>query len=122
MTYATATVRLKATGMNKTEAAYQQILHMRWLTKEIRHYEYQALTLKFGHDLRYTPDFFVVNAAGEIELHETKGGFVREDAIVKVRAAATHFHMFKFFMCKRIAGLDFTITQMTGQVGSGEME
>lgn len=84
--------------MNKTEEKYSWVLHRRKLVGEIQQYEFEKVTLKLGSDCRYTPDFFVVNALGEVEFHEVKG-FFRDDAKVKIKVAAENFP-FRFFLAR----------------------
>lgn len=76
------------TGMNKTEARYAEVLEARRRAGEVREYAFELVTLKLGHDCRWTPDFVVILADGTLELHEVKGGFEREDALVKRKVAA----------------------------------
>ena len=75
-------------AMNKTEAAFAQVLEARLKAGEIVDYRFESLTLKLGADCRYTPDFVVVNADYEIELYDVKGGFTRDDSAVKMRVCA----------------------------------
>jgi hypothetical protein len=55
----------------------------------------QCLTLKLGHDTRYTPDFWSWSEAGELCAWEVKG-FFRDDAKVKIKVAARMFPRFVF--------------------------
>ncbi len=66
-------------GMNKTEAEYAGMLEERKARREIAWWKYEAITFKLADDTRYTPDFAVMLPNGEFEIHETKGGFIRED-------------------------------------------
>jgi hypothetical protein len=95
---ATAKAVLTQPEMNKTEEKYAWVLEHRKLAGEILFYEFGVLTLRIGNDCRYTPDFMVVNHALEVELHEVKG-FMRDDALVKIKAAAAHYP-FKFFLAR----------------------
>ena len=61
-----------------------------------------TITLKLAHDCRYTSDFAVMLASGEIELHECKG-FMREDASVKLKLAAELFP-FPILVVRKVAG------------------
>lgn len=85
--------------MNKTEERYAWILEGRKLAGEIQRYEFEKITLKLGDDCRYTPDFYVVNRESEIEMHEVKGTFMRDDAQVKIKVAAENFP-FRFFLAR----------------------
>ena len=78
--------------MNKTERAYESaFLRPGLLAGEIIWYEFERMTFLLGNDTRYTPDFVVQLASGEMEIHEVKGAYIREDARVKVRCCATQF-------------------------------
>jgi hypothetical protein len=89
--------------MNRTEEKYAWILEGRKLAGELQWYDFEKVTLKIGNDCRYTPDFFVVNRDGEVEFHEVKGSFMRDDAQVKIKVAAENFP-FRFFLAKLIKG------------------
>lgn len=39
----------------------------------------------------FTPDFFVIMADGTVRIDEVKGGFIREDADMKFKIAASRF-------------------------------
>jgi hypothetical protein len=85
--------------MNKTEGAYAWVLEARKRAKEIRWYEFEVIKLKLAQSCYYTPDFFVMTAEGNLEVHEVKG-FWRDDARVKIKVAAKHFP-FKFIGVQR---------------------
>lgn len=76
--------------MNRTESAYATILEARKRSGEVLDYWYESVTVKLADGVRYTPDFAVLLADGVLELHEVKGGFIRDDARVKLRVAARH--------------------------------
>ncbi len=82
--------RRKPGVMNKLEASYAQELERRKMEGEIEWWAYEAVTLKLADRCRYTPDFLVLLANGELECHETKG-FMRDDARVKLKVAAEQF-------------------------------
>jgi hypothetical protein len=48
------------------------------------------MTLKLAKDTRYTPDFMVMNANGEMEAHECKSIW-RDDAKIKIKVASEKF-------------------------------
>lgn len=60
-------------------------------------WKYEAVTLKLADDTRYTPDFFVLLHDGTVRMEETKG-FLRDDALVKIKVAAALFPFFRFVM------------------------
>jgi len=72
---------------------------------EIVWWKYESITLKLADGTRYTPDFAVLLAGGEFEIHETKGGFIREDGWLKLKLAAGMFP-FRFFLCQKQAKKD----------------
>jgi hypothetical protein len=82
--------------MNKTEAAHAADLEMQKRAGDILDYRFQPLRLKLAPDCTYEPDFFVLRQDRTIEFHEVKGGFVTDDAMVKVRVAAQIFPWFTF--------------------------
>jgi hypothetical protein len=96
--------RLKPGDMNRTEAAYAQTLEARKQAGEVVWWEYEGITLKLADDTRYTPDFAVMLANGEMEMHETKG-FLREDAWIKLKVAARQFP-FRFWLVKKVKPSD----------------
>lgn len=91
---------LPTSGMNRLEAAWASDLEVRRRVGEIAWFRYEGVTLKLAHDTRYTPDFAVMLANGEMEMHETKGGFMREDSFIKIKLAASLFP-FRFYLIRR---------------------
>ena len=84
--------------LNKTERAWLNELR----TRGIAEIGIQNVTLKLGADLRYTPDFnAVVN--GRWIYWEVKG-FMRDDARVKLLAAARQFRHLDFVLVTRERG------------------
>ena len=83
--------RLKTGQMNKTESAYCQHLELRKRAGEIVWYRFEGIKLRLADNTFYTPDFAVMLATGEMELHEVKGGFWTDDARVKTKVAADQY-------------------------------
>ncbi len=92
-------------AMNKTEAEYAGMLEERRLRGEVAWWRYEAITLKLADNTRYTPDFLVMLPDGVLEIHETKGGFIREDGWLKLKVAAALFP-FRFFLCQKASKKD----------------
>lgn len=92
-----------ADGLNKTERAYRDHLDFRKRAGEIRDYRAHGVTFKLGIDCRYTPDFLVVENDGTLTFVEIKG-WLRDDALVKFRAAQQQFPWFRFVMIQRAKG------------------
>jgi hypothetical protein len=93
-----STVRRVAGTMNKTETRYEvEVLVPACRSGAVLWYVYEGVTFKLGPDLRYTPDFIVQRANGEIECRDVKpankdGEPMIEDAgRVKMIAAAEKY-------------------------------
>lgn len=80
-----------APAMNKTEAEWSRMLDARKLAGEIQHWSFEPIKIRLADRTYYEPDFLVVLASGELELHEVKGAFVQDDARVKFKVCAEHF-------------------------------
>ena len=91
--------RLPAGTMNKTEAAYEQLLKRRLMAGEIAWYKFEGVKLRLAAATFYTADFFVMAADGQLEVHEVKGVWT-DDARVKTKVAAA-MYPFKFIGVRR---------------------
>lgn len=89
--------------MNKTEARYlQDVIEPRLKTGEYRSAKFEAVKLRLADRTFYTPDFAVVNdRTGEIELHEVKGGWIEDDAMVKFKTAAAMFPEYRWILVQQ---------------------
>ena len=90
--------RLKVGQMNKTEAAYGQHLQQLQAAGEVLWYVFEGVKLRLADNTFYTPDFAVMRADGQLEMHEVKG-FWQDDARVKIKVAAS-MYPFKFVALK----------------------
>jgi hypothetical protein len=81
--------------MNSHEAKYAALLEAERLAGRVDSWQFEPMALYLADNLRYHPDFMVIYANGEIEIHEVKG-FWRDDAKAKIKVAATAFPMFVF--------------------------
>lgn len=88
------------TGMNKTEMEYARELELRKKAGEIVDWKYEPFSLKLANKTYYKPDFLLV-FPDHFEIHEVKGTFIREDAIVKLKVAAKMFPWFKFVLAQK---------------------
>ncbi len=95
-------------SMNRTEAAYAQVLESRRLAGEIASWQFQPVKLRLADRTFYEPDFMVILSDGTCQFHETKAGvmnkgtgdvspLVEDDAMVKIKVAAEQ-HPFEFVM------------------------
>src|SRR5262245_29212502 len=84
---------------SKTEARYAALLEQRLAMGDMLSWRYEALKLRLAANTFYTPDFLVQGAGqGQLELHEVKGAWVREDARIKIKVAAQQYPYF-LFLC-----------------------
>lgn len=79
--------RLKSGQKNKTEAAYEAVLEARRIAGEVAWYKFEGVKLRLADNTFYTPDFAVMLADGQMQMHEVKG-FWQDDARVKIKVAA----------------------------------
>ena len=91
--------RLKVGQMNKTEAAYNEVLKDMLLRGEISWYKFEGMKFRLADNTFYTPDFAVMLTSGEIEIHEVKGSMriFADDAKVKIKIAAD-IYPFNFYV------------------------
>ena len=90
--------RLNPGAMNKTETAYAELLELRRLAGEILWWKFEPFKIRLADRTFYDVDFGVLAADGALQVHEVKGGFITDDAMVKVKVAAEHFPA-AFFLC-----------------------
>jgi hypothetical protein len=83
-------------NLNKTEKGYLDYLRRmrpQWIGV-------QCITLKLGHDCRYTPDFWALDDTG-LRAIDVKGGHTWEDSLIKLRVAARLYPFIYFVIAKR---------------------
>lgn len=90
--------RLKTGEMNKTEQAYAERLKLLQHAGEVAWFKFEGLKLRLADNTFYTPDFAVMLASGEMEMHEVKG-FWQDDARAKIKIAAD-LYPFRFIAVK----------------------
>ena len=90
--------RMPAGEMNKTEKLYAEHLEELKQQGAVLWYKFEGITFKLAKRTTYTPDFVVLLADNQIELHEVKG-FWQGTARVKIKVAAELFP-FKFIAIK----------------------
>ena len=94
--------RLKTGTMNKTERAYADHLELRQHAGEIAWFKFEGVKLRLADSTFYSPDFAVMLAGGEMEMHEVKG-FWRDDARAKIKIAAD-MYPFRFIALRKVRG------------------
>lgn len=95
--------RMKGRKMNKTEAAYNNYLEVIKQAGEYLWFEFEPMNLRLADKCFYKVDFMVLTKNMQLEVHETKGGFITDDSLVKIKAAAEKFP-FKFKIIQLIKG------------------
>lgn len=90
--------RLKTGTMNRTEAAYAVTLEQLKNSGSILWYKFEGVKVRLADNTFYTPDFAVMLANGQLEMHEVKG-FWQDDAKVKIKVAAD-LYPFRFVAIK----------------------
>lgn len=90
--------RLKTGQMNKTEEAYAKYLQNLQHAGQVVWYKFEGVKLRLADNTFYSPDFAVMLASGEMEMHEVKG-FWQDDARAKIKIAAD-LYPFRFVAVK----------------------
>lgn len=96
--------RLKTGQRNKTEAAYEQTLESRRIAGNVAWYKFEGVKLRLADNTFYTPDYAVMLADGQMEMHEVKG-FWQDDARAKIKIAAD-MYPFRFVAVRAKAKKD----------------
>lgn len=70
--------------MNGTEKRYADILDERIRLGEVVYWAFESLNFRLGDGVYYRPDFLIQLSDGSLEIHECKGGFIRDDSRAKM--------------------------------------
>ena len=95
---------MKVGAMNKTEAAYAAHLEQLKATGLVAWFKFEGVKLRLADNTFYSPDFAVMLADGQMEMHEVKG-FMTDDANVKIKVAAD-MYPFRFLLVRAKAKKD----------------
>lgn len=79
---------------NKLESEFGAHLQKLWPTWKL--FE-QALTFRIGNGVRFTPDWIAMEP-GNVYCYEVKGPRLWDDAVVKLKVAASTYRQFHWFM------------------------
>ena len=82
--------RMKAGERNKTELAYENHLEVRKQLHEILWYKFEGIKLRLADNCFYCPDFVVMLANGEMEMHEVKSHWM-DGAKDRIKIASAQF-------------------------------
>jgi hypothetical protein len=101
------TAAVRSDGMNKLERRFRDtVLEPAWTRHDIGHYFREPIKLRLAGRTYYSPDFLVTSRPGEhgippaITFVECKG-FMREDAAVKLKVAASAYPCFGWLLVTR---------------------
>lgn len=97
-------IRPNAPYRSKEEREYAEMLDVKLKAGDIRAWKHEKLRLGLGDRVTYTPDFLVWTKDGAIELHEVKGGWIRDVGRVKFKVAQEQFPMFRFVLAQKSHG------------------
>lgn len=84
-------------GMNKTEARFARGLSHMKTSRTILDWEFEPVKFRLADRTYLTPDFRIVLPSWQTIFAEIKGGFIRDDAIVKAKVVAEN-HPYAFFL------------------------
>ncbi len=91
--------------MNGLETGYSEYLAKLKLVGELYDWRYEPFNLRLASPkCWYRIDFLVINKQMEVELHETKGEKVWDDALVKFKVAARDYPWFRFCWVTKVDG------------------
>jgi hypothetical protein len=99
-----------STDLSSAERAYEERLQAQLLSREIRSWRRCRLKLVLAFPrqglpgMTYLPDYEVIALDGQIELHEVKGGYTREDSRIKLKSAVDLFPAFTFVLAQQERG------------------
>lgn len=91
--------RLPQGVMNKTELAYSQHLEQLKRIGHVLWYKFEGMKFRLADKTFLTPDFAIMMADGQIQLHDTKG-YMTDDANVKLKVAA-ELYPFEFVIVRK---------------------
>jgi hypothetical protein len=109
-------------GLNKLSRRFRdRVLEPAWVRGDLSDYKPEAVNLRLAGRTWYRPDWIVTERCHEhglqprITLVELKG-FMRDDAAVKLKVAATTYPMYQWLLIKwdRKAGWDVRIVDRRG--------
>jgi len=98
--------RLPKSEMNKTEAAYADLLEARKVAGEILSWKFHPMNVRLANNTFYEVDFLVVTKDLELQIHETKGTYTTQVGNMKIKLCAEVLPFFRFIKCIKQAGKD----------------
>jgi hypothetical protein len=93
--------RIAKGKMNGTEKAYAQRLEVLKHDGAIIDWKFHVLRVRLADNTYYEPDFIVMTAERELQIHETKGSFTTDKGQIKVKLCAEVLPWFRVFKCSK---------------------
>lgn len=98
--------RLPKGRMNKTEAAYAELLEQRKQTRQVLWWKFHPMNVRLADNTFYEVDFLVMAADGHLEIHETKGGHTTDKGQLKLKLCGEALPVFRMFKAIKQAKKD----------------
>lgn len=94
--------RLPKGTMNKTEAAWSQVLDSKKQTGEISWFKFHPMRIRLADNTFYEVDFLVMTNTGQLEIHEVKGGYTSDKGQLKIKLCAEVMPIFRMLKVSKI--------------------
>lgn len=94
--------RMPKSAMNKTEAAYAELLEQQRQVGQVLWWKFHPMNVRLASGAFYEVDFLVMHADMGLAIHETKGGFTTDKGQLKIRLAAEAMPVFRFFKVTKL--------------------
>lgn len=98
--------RLAKDTMNKTEAAYAELLEQRKRIGQILDYKFHPMNVRLAAGTFYEVDFLVLGADLRLSIHEVKGGFTTDKGQMKIKLCAEALPWFEFLKVSKLTKKD----------------
>jgi hypothetical protein len=95
--------RMPKTSMNRTEAAYAELLDERKHARQIIEWRFHPMNVRLAPNTFYEVDWLVFAADLGLEIHETKGGFTTVHGQLKIKLCAAVLPFIRMFKVTRLA-------------------
>jgi hypothetical protein len=89
--------------MNGWESQYWAELELRQMAGEVKWFGFEVFRVRLAGGAWYCPDFAVLLANGDFELHEVKGHW-REAAMLRVKVARDKYPWIRFRAVRKVKG------------------
>jgi hypothetical protein len=98
--------RLPKNRMNKTEAAYAELLEQRRRIGQILDFKFHPMNVRLASHTFYEVDFLVITSDLVLEIHEVKGGYTTEKGGMKIKLCADALPWIRILKVSRLPKKD----------------